>query len=81
MILMPEIFNVAANENARYKRNELEFCTLYFSTYSPGKRKSTADSEQNVKTEEEKDQKKVKLDDEGSGKEESDRYDNWDNVI
>ena len=25
MILMPQIFNVTANENARYKRNELEF--------------------------------------------------------
>ena len=25
MILMPQIFNVIANENARYKRNELEF--------------------------------------------------------
>ena len=24
MILMPQIFNVTANENARYKRNELE---------------------------------------------------------
>ena len=28
MILMPQIFNVTANENARYKRNELEFCLL-----------------------------------------------------
>ena len=27
MILMPQIFDVTANENARYKRNELE---LYF---------------------------------------------------
>ena len=26
MILMPQIFDVTANENARYKRNELEFC-------------------------------------------------------
>ena len=25
MILMPKIFDVTANENARYKRNELEF--------------------------------------------------------
>ena len=25
MILMPQIFDVIANENARYKRNELEF--------------------------------------------------------
>ena len=25
MILMPQIFDVTANENARYKRNELEF--------------------------------------------------------
>ena len=25
MILMPQIFNVIANENARYKRNELEY--------------------------------------------------------
>ena len=24
MILMPQIFDAAANENARYKRNELE---------------------------------------------------------
>ena len=24
MILMPQIFDVTANENARYKRNELE---------------------------------------------------------
>ena len=24
MILMPQIFDVIANENARYKRNELE---------------------------------------------------------
>ena len=27
MILMPQIFDVTANENARYKRNELE-CTF-----------------------------------------------------
>ena len=27
MILMPQIFDVTANENARYKRNELE-CIL-----------------------------------------------------
>ena len=26
MILMPQIFDVTANENARYKRNELEWC-------------------------------------------------------
>ena len=25
MILMPQIFDVTANENARYKRNELEW--------------------------------------------------------
>ena len=25
MILMPQIFNVTANENARYKSNELEY--------------------------------------------------------
>ena len=25
MILLPQIFDVTANENARYKRNELEF--------------------------------------------------------
>ena len=25
MILMPQILDVTANENARYKRNELEF--------------------------------------------------------
>ena len=25
MILLPQIFDVIANENARYKRNELEF--------------------------------------------------------
>ena len=29
MIIMPQIFNVTANENARYKRNELE-CDIYF---------------------------------------------------
>ena len=28
MILMPHIFDVTANENARYKRNELEFLIL-----------------------------------------------------
>ena len=28
MILMPQIFDVIANENARYKRNELEFKIL-----------------------------------------------------
>ena len=27
MILMPQIFDVTANENARYKRNELECIT------------------------------------------------------
>ena len=26
MILMPQIFDVTANENARYKRNNLELC-------------------------------------------------------
>ena len=31
MILMPQIFDVTANENARYKRNELEF--VFVSTY------------------------------------------------
>ena len=25
MILMPQIFDIIANENARYKRNELEY--------------------------------------------------------
>ena len=30
MILMPQIFDVTANENARYKPNELEY---YFITY------------------------------------------------
>ena len=29
MILMPQIFDVTANENARYKRNELECTILY----------------------------------------------------
>ena len=29
MILMPQIFDVTANENARYKRNELE-CTVSY---------------------------------------------------
>ena len=29
MILMPQIFDVTANENARYKRDELE-CSVYF---------------------------------------------------
>ena len=28
MILMPQIFDVTANENARYKRNELEYYLL-----------------------------------------------------
>ena len=28
MILMPQIFDVTANENARYKRNELEWNVL-----------------------------------------------------
>ena len=28
MILMPQIFDVTANENARYKRNELELLVL-----------------------------------------------------
>ena len=31
MILMPQIFDNTANENARYKRNELEF--VFFSLY------------------------------------------------
>ena len=30
MILMPQIFDVTANENARYKRNELELYFNYF---------------------------------------------------
>ena len=30
MILMPQIFDVIANENARYKRNELESCFSSF---------------------------------------------------
>ena len=29
MILMPQIFDVTANENARYKRNELELTTSF----------------------------------------------------
>ena len=29
MILMPQFFDVIANENARYKRNELE-CKFYY---------------------------------------------------
>ena len=28
MILMPQIFDVIANENGRYKRNELEYTFL-----------------------------------------------------
>ena len=32
MILMPQIFDVTANENARYKRNELE---LHFLAQDP----------------------------------------------
>ena len=31
MILMPQILDVIANENARYKRNELEFSFPAFS--------------------------------------------------
>ena len=30
MILMPQIFDVIANENARYKRNELEWVISNF---------------------------------------------------
>ena len=33
MILMLQIFDVTANENARYKRNELEF---WFESYDQG---------------------------------------------
>ena len=33
MILMPQIFDVTANENARYKRNELELKFKSDSTY------------------------------------------------
>ena len=29
MILMPQIFDVTANENARYKRNELEYQFMF----------------------------------------------------
>ena len=29
MILMPQIFDVTTNENARYKRNELEYYFLF----------------------------------------------------
>ena len=32
MILMPQIFNVTANENALYKRNELECSFVYCKT-------------------------------------------------
>ena len=35
MILMPQIFNVIANENARYKRNELESTVIYFKISAP----------------------------------------------
>ena len=31
MILMPQILDVIANENARYKRNELELALTIFS--------------------------------------------------
>ena len=34
MILMPQIFDVIANQNARYKRNELELCIYYFGVTS-----------------------------------------------
>ncbi len=33
MILMPQIFEVTANENARYKRNELEWYIHIFNFY------------------------------------------------
>ena len=33
MILMPQIFDVTANENARYKRNELEFYISFYHLY------------------------------------------------
>ena len=36
MILMPQIFDVTANENARYKRNELE-CLIFALTCSHNK--------------------------------------------
>ena len=35
MILMPQIFDVIANENACYKRNELECCCMSQSTILP----------------------------------------------
>ena len=30
MILMPQIFDVTANENARYKHNELEYVSYWW---------------------------------------------------
>ena len=33
MILMPQIFDVTANENVRYKRNELELLIKHFSQF------------------------------------------------
>ena len=33
MILMPQIFDVTANENARYKRNELEILFIAVSQF------------------------------------------------
>ena len=34
MILMPQIFDVTANENAHYKRNELEYNYVLFTERS-----------------------------------------------
>ena len=36
MILMPQIFDVTANENARYKRNELESLSTELDFRLPG---------------------------------------------
>ena len=35
MILMPQIFDVTANENARYKRNELEYLAAIQGRFKP----------------------------------------------
>ena len=35
MILMPQILDVIANENARNKRNELEYCKLVIIRHVP----------------------------------------------
>ena len=48
MILMPQIFDVTANENARYKRNELEYNVNTFRIYPVWERLSFTISHMDV---------------------------------